>query len=409
MIRQRILLSVLLAWALVMIVPDVLRVVQPLASFGFYADSDGLIYDTGPFDAKEQSPAWNAGIRAGDRLAIKELHCHPYEAVTCRNALMLLGGHQFVLPWRTATLPLKATSDRPAQQITLVAVQAPANPFERFVVLLDQVAGILVVVAAAWLVWTRPSAMSWGFFLYVMWFNPGQIYAFYALLQQRPLLLLAQNLASARRSRRLCWAYPFRLARAGQRARSQMALARTRVARHRRPASAVNAGFIWHAHRLSLRDGNAPCRPHRFRRRHLRRRNPARANAAEAAGGLPAPALGNLGMRDRTSRLSRRRARLNHHDLRNPLGRLYPIRRNCRAALPCERHLVLVRIPGRAPRARGERGDPTPPRDNSRPHLEHSSPAAAPRGRIHAGASCHSELGVDRDRCGRTLSHLAPA
>ena len=71
MTSQRILLSVLLAWALVMIVPDVLRVVQPLGSFGFYADNDGLIYDvTGPFDEKEQSPAWNAGIRAGDRLAI---------------------------------------------------------------------------------------------------------------------------------------------------------------------------------------------------------------------------------------------------------------------------------------------------------------------------------------------------
>ena len=73
----------------------------------------------------------------------------------------------------------------------------PANPFERFIVLIDQIAGILVVVAAAWLVWTRPGAMSWGFFLYVIWFNPGQVYAFYALLQQQPPLLLAQNLASA--------------------------------------------------------------------------------------------------------------------------------------------------------------------------------------------------------------------
>ena len=53
MTRQRILLIVLLAWALVMIVPDVLRVVQPLGSFGFYADNDGMIYDvTGPFDAE---------------------------------------------------------------------------------------------------------------------------------------------------------------------------------------------------------------------------------------------------------------------------------------------------------------------------------------------------------------------
>ena len=45
MTRQRILLVVLLAWALVMIVPDLLRVATPLGSFGFYADNDGLIYD----------------------------------------------------------------------------------------------------------------------------------------------------------------------------------------------------------------------------------------------------------------------------------------------------------------------------------------------------------------------------
>ena len=67
MTRQRILLIVLLAWALVMIVPDVLRVVQPLGSFGFYADNDGVIYDvTGPFDAESDSPAWRAGIRDGE-------------------------------------------------------------------------------------------------------------------------------------------------------------------------------------------------------------------------------------------------------------------------------------------------------------------------------------------------------
>jgi hypothetical protein len=37
----------------------------------FYADNDGLIYDaTGPFDAESDSPAWKAGIRDGDRLAL---------------------------------------------------------------------------------------------------------------------------------------------------------------------------------------------------------------------------------------------------------------------------------------------------------------------------------------------------
>ena len=86
MTRQRLLLIVLLAWALAMIVPDVLRVVQPLGSFGFYADNDGLIYDiTGPFDAESDSPAWQAGIRDGDKLALSKLRCFPYTRTTCRQ------------------------------------------------------------------------------------------------------------------------------------------------------------------------------------------------------------------------------------------------------------------------------------------------------------------------------------
>ena len=198
MTRQRLLLIVLLTWALAMIVPDVLRVVQPLGSFGFYADNDGMIYEVvAPFDEEHQSPAWHAGIREGDKLALSKLRCFPYDPTTCGKALMVLGGHQYVLKGQQATLNLKATGDRPARQITLIAAQVPANPFERFIVLMDQIAGILVVVAAAWLVWTRPGRMSWGFFLYVMWFNPGQYYAFYALLAEWPLVMLGQNIAGA--------------------------------------------------------------------------------------------------------------------------------------------------------------------------------------------------------------------
>jgi hypothetical protein len=111
MTRQRILLIVLLAWALVMIVPDVLRVVQPLGSFGFYADNDGVIYEViAPFE----SPAWIAGIREGDKLALSKLRCFPYDPTTCGNALMVLGGHQYVLKGQQATFDLKAAGDRPS-------------------------------------------------------------------------------------------------------------------------------------------------------------------------------------------------------------------------------------------------------------------------------------------------------
>ncbi len=57
---------------------------------------------------------------------------------------------------------------------------------------LDQLAGILVVLGGAWLVWLRPGGMTWGFFAYVIQFNPGQAFQFYAWLQHWPVLLLAQ-------------------------------------------------------------------------------------------------------------------------------------------------------------------------------------------------------------------------
>jgi hypothetical protein len=179
-----------------MIVPDLLRVAQPLGSFGFYADNDGRIYDVaGPFEQEADSPAWQAGIRPGDRLDLARLRCSFRDLATCGYALAALGGVEYVLPGRQAVIPLVARHGQSARDVTLAAAQRPSNFVVRAVLLLDQIAGIAVVIAAAWLVWTRPSAMSWGFFLYVNWFNPGQAYAFYAILQQWPPLLLAQDIA----------------------------------------------------------------------------------------------------------------------------------------------------------------------------------------------------------------------
>jgi hypothetical protein len=197
-IGQRILLIVLLTWALVMIVPDLWRAAWPLASYGLQVDNEGNVYDAvGQFDREADSPAWQAGIRVGDRLDLDYLECLPYSAKRCGRALSILGGRQLVLPGSSIRLHLLPDADTPERVVTLVAAPEPANPFERFVVGLDQIAGILVVVAAAWLVWTRPGAMSWGFFLYVMWFNPGQVYAYYAMLAESTPLLIAQNVAES--------------------------------------------------------------------------------------------------------------------------------------------------------------------------------------------------------------------
>ncbi|MGC2686760.1 MAG: hypothetical protein WA375_04055, partial [Pseudolabrys sp.] len=86
----------------------------------------------------------------------------------------------------------------PAREVDIVAKQRPYNGWVLAVLLLDQLAAMLVILAAAWLVWTKPGIMTWGFFLYVIWFNPGQSAQYYALLQlYSPIAFLAQNLAGA--------------------------------------------------------------------------------------------------------------------------------------------------------------------------------------------------------------------
>lgn len=192
----RSLLIALTLWGLAMIVPDLVRVAKPLASIGQFANGDGLVTDvSGPFSSEADSPAWRAGIRVGDQLDLQAMRCRLDALEKCSSTIAALGGVDYLLPGRTVTLDLAATDATPARQVTVAAVRPPSNALVRAVNFLCQIAGILVVLAAAWLVWTRPSAMSWGFFLYVNWFNPGQVHAFYAFLEPRPALFLAQDAA----------------------------------------------------------------------------------------------------------------------------------------------------------------------------------------------------------------------
>src|SRR5258708_5024628 len=110
MARHRPWLMLLVVWALAMIVPDLVRLVQPLGSFGSYATSDGLISAVGgPLRDKGASPAVKAGIREGDRLDLRRMHCLPYDAAACASVLAVLGGIQYVLPGRVAIIDLAAT------------------------------------------------------------------------------------------------------------------------------------------------------------------------------------------------------------------------------------------------------------------------------------------------------------
>ncbi len=197
-IASRIFLALFTLWALAMVVPDLHRFYRPLGSFGLYADNNGLVTDVhGPFRQEQDSPAFEAGIRPGDRMDLAKMRCIPVATNRCASALAVLGGLRLVSPGRRGGFALAATPERAAREIELVAKERPFSFWVLAVLLFDQMAAILVILAAAWLVWTRPGWMTWGFFLYVIWFNPGQSYEFYAFLQHSPVALLTQNIAGA--------------------------------------------------------------------------------------------------------------------------------------------------------------------------------------------------------------------
>ncbi|MGB6448106.1 MAG: hypothetical protein WBF47_23630 [Xanthobacteraceae bacterium] len=182
-----------MTWALGMILPDFKRLIEPLASFGFRIDNDGLVTDV-----RAASPAFQAGLRSGDQLDLGQMRCRPLNTLMCSSAMAALGGMALVNEGQEASLLLVKTPNKSARQINLLAKRLTYNRWLLAVLVLDQLAGILVVLAAGWLVWTRPGAMTWGFFLYVIWFNPGQSAAYYALLlHYSPAALLTQNIAGA--------------------------------------------------------------------------------------------------------------------------------------------------------------------------------------------------------------------
>jgi hypothetical protein len=90
-LQGRVLLILLTIWAIVMVAPDFYRLLRPLASFGFYANGDGLITDVrGPFADELASPAYRAGMREGDRLDLGRMRCLPVDTLRCGTALTAL-------------------------------------------------------------------------------------------------------------------------------------------------------------------------------------------------------------------------------------------------------------------------------------------------------------------------------
>jgi hypothetical protein len=199
---SRLALVLLTIWGLAMVLPSFYRLAWPLASIGMTADNDGVVVDiTGPFDNDTvRSPAAGAGVVVGDRLDLRQMNCWNPRSAACASLTVVLGGSgglQATLPGREIDLALLPRAGEPGRVVHLRAELAPLDVVGRVVLLADTVVGILSTLGAAWLVWVRPGSVTWGFFFYLFWFNPGQVYAYYAILQSWPLLLIMAQVLAA--------------------------------------------------------------------------------------------------------------------------------------------------------------------------------------------------------------------
>ena len=197
----RVVLVLLSAWAIGMIAPDAYRVFGSLGTFGLVVNNDGVVVDAaGGFVRPAQSPAARAGIVEGDRVDLHAMRCVPLASPRCQSLLSVLGGLgglQLVRPDATIELSVKPASGGAERLVRMQAVRTTRGYGDRIVLLANTIVGILVVLAAARLVWLHPGRMTWGFFLYAMWFNPGQTFAYYALLQPWPAAIFVQEFAEA--------------------------------------------------------------------------------------------------------------------------------------------------------------------------------------------------------------------
>jgi len=193
---------VLLAcWALALIGPELYRVGNTLSSLGLSVNNNGVIVDvTDPFPSPGQSPAAIAGLMPGDRIDLKKMNCFHPRSAACAAIMPVMGDDGEMGYTRAnfqAAYDILAGPDATPRIVLLRAAPAPMPWLDRLLLLAATIAGFIVIGGALFLVWRRPGRMSWGFFLYAIWFNPGQDYTFYTLLQPWPAALLTEQLWEA--------------------------------------------------------------------------------------------------------------------------------------------------------------------------------------------------------------------
>lgn len=189
--------ALLACWAIALTAPEFGRLTHSLSSLGLSVNNDGVIVDvTDPFPDPSQSPAAVAGLVPGDRIDMKTMNCRNPGSAACASVIPIMaddGEMGYTRDDFVARLDILAGPGRTPRSVILKAAPAPMGWLDKAILCACTLAGILVIGIAFFLVWERPGYMSWGFFLYAIWFNPGQDYTYYVLIQPWPAAVFAEQ------------------------------------------------------------------------------------------------------------------------------------------------------------------------------------------------------------------------
>lgn len=164
----RIIIVLLLSsWALFENAPTLYRLWHPVGTFGVSSDFAGRIVEVVP-----NSAGADAGIRVGDVVDLQRANPTARRWITSRPG---------VAPNSVIRVPLI----RPHEKIVTVNLHARPQDFsfsEKLILVLRMLAAIIFVIVGSALVLMRPSPMTWGYYLFCIYLNPGTNVATFALL-----------------------------------------------------------------------------------------------------------------------------------------------------------------------------------------------------------------------------------
>jgi hypothetical protein len=206
------LVCIVAAWALYSVMPDWIRTWPfgaTVSRLPLEVDDSGIVQSV---DASALRPATTTPLRAhtrphrsgplmapGDAIGLNRHNClrDGITSSVCADLLALYGGSGGI-QFLTLHHPPIALYDVNAGAPVLVTPVPSEEPwYTKILLALDQLGAMAFIGLSALLVWRRPSPATTGFFLYGAWFNPGQTYVGYALIQPYPLLVFAQELVQA--------------------------------------------------------------------------------------------------------------------------------------------------------------------------------------------------------------------